>query len=195
MRSASAPLTGGHDNITVVIARFDGDLPAVSSDDEPVGYHAFVLSESVESPIVGSASAALKVPALPPPGSDVKKAHSYPPQRDDRTKSPADEVIAVGERDDDSEVAVLPVSRTGIWVGWLAAAVALVLLAFGAWKLSHREPSSAAVPAPVANDAPPVTPLTPNGGTVPTLVPAPSWGDAAGAQDAGALAHPVPPQD
>ena len=186
---------GGHDNITVVIARFDGDLPAVSSDDEPVGYHAFVLSESVESPIVGSASAALKVPALPPPGSDVKKAHSYPPQRDDRTKSPADEVIAVGERDDDSEVAVLPVSRTGIWVGWLAAAVALVLLAFGAWKLFHREGSSAAVPAPVANDAPPVTPLTPHGGTVPTLVPAPSWGDAAGAPDAGAPAHPVPPQD
>lgn len=186
---------GGHDNITVVIARFDGDLPAASSDDEPVGYHAFVLSESVESPIVGSASAALKVPALPPPGSDVKKAHSYPPHRDDRPKAPADDAISVGERDDDGEVAVLPVSRTGVWVGWLVAAVAVVLLAFGAWKLFHHQPVPAAEPAPVANDAPPVTPLTPNGGAVPTLVPAPSWGDAAGAQDAGAVADAVPPQD
>jgi len=182
---------GGHDNITVMVARFDGDLPAASSDDEPVGYHAFVLSESVESPIVGSASSALKMPALPPPGSDVKKAHSYPPHRDDRPRVGDDLVASPGERvaGDDSEVAVLPVSRAGAWVGWLFVAVAVALLAIGAWKLLSNDRAPEPVAPQQVGDAPPVTPVTPNGGASTTLVPAPSWGDAAGAEgaeDAGA---------
>jgi serine/threonine protein phosphatase PrpC len=172
---------GGHDNITVVVARFGGDLPPPSADDEPVGYHAFVLSESVESPIVGSASLALKVPALPPPGSDVKKAHSYPPGREERLRGGSADLLAnpADRTADDDEPAVLPLSRSGAWVGWLLAALAVALLAFGAWKLMGAPRTSApAAPAHVA-DAPPVTPVTPNGGAAPTLVPAPSWGDAA----------------
>lgn len=179
---------GGHDNITVVVARFEGDLPAASSDDEPVGYHAFVLSESVESPIVGSASSALKMPALPPPGSDVKKAHSYPPHRDDRPKVGDDLVATPGDRgaDDDGDVAVLPVSRSGLWIGWLLAAVALLLLAYGAWRLLHHDRAAEPTNPQQVGDTTPVTPVTPHGGAAPTLVPAPSWGDAAGPEDAGA---------
>ena len=78
-------------------------------------------------------------------------------------------------------------SKTGAWLGWLFAAVALTLLAFGAWKLLHRE-ASAPPPAAQIEDAPPVTPVAPNGGATPTLVPAPSWGDAAGAPDAAVAA-------
>ena len=38
------------------------------------------------------------MPALPPPGSDVKKAHSYPPHRDDRPRVGDDLVASPGER-------------------------------------------------------------------------------------------------
>jgi protein phosphatase len=184
---------GGHDNITVVVARFEGDLPPPSTDDEPVGYHAFVLSESVESPIVGSASSALKVPALPPPGSDVKKAHSYPPGREERARVNPEVAAASSGRapDDEGEAPVLPVSSGGAWVGWLLAALAVALLAFGAWKLfgASRPPAPTPPPAALVEDAPPVTPVTPNGGAAPTLVPAPSWGDAAEAATPDAAAR------
>ena len=179
---------GGHDNITVVVARFDGDLPVTSKDDEPVGYHAFVLSESVESPIVGSASSALKMPALPPPGSDVKRALSYPPHREDRPKGGADVVTAPSVRpaDDDGELAVLPVSRAGAWVGWLLAAVAIAVLAFAAWKLLRQGGSADPSNVRQGDLPPPVTAVLPHGGAAPTLVPAPTWGDAPEPEDAGA---------
>ncbi len=176
---------GGHDNVTVVVARFDGDLPGTSIDDEPVGYNAFVLSESVESPIVGSASSALKMPALPPPGSDVKRAHSYPPGREDRLRSGADAAATskVRTSDDEGEPVVLPVSQAGAWVGWLLAAVAVAMLAFAAWKLLGPD-----VPEPTnvrSDPSPPVTAVQPQGWTAPTLVPAPHWGDASESEDAG----------
>lgn len=183
---------GGHDNITVVVARFGGDLSATSSDDEPVGYHAFVLSESVEPPMVGHAASALKMPALPPPGSDVKKAHSYPPTREERSGDDLDRPSSAssdpGAADD--EVPKLPVSSAG-WTAWLLAAIALAVIAFAAWRFTHRAPPPAP-PAPASTATPtevtpPVTPVSANGGASPTLVPAPSWGDAT-ATDAAAPA-------
>lgn len=41
-----ANLAGGHDNITVIVARFDGDrLPASRPDDEPLRYQKYTLPE------------------------------------------------------------------------------------------------------------------------------------------------------
>ncbi len=188
---------GGHDNITVVVARFEGDLPPASPDDEPIGYHAFVLSESVEPPLVGSASSALKMPALPPPGSDVKKAHSYPPTRSERSHDDPDTgspSTAHAPDGTDDEVPVLPVSSGGP-VPWIMAVVVIALLAFAGWKLTQRgsPPPRESPPAPMV-DAPPVTPVTAGGGAAPTLVPAPSWGDAT-TSDAAAPAVDVTAQD
>lgn len=186
---------GGHDNITVVVARFEGDLPPASSDDEPIGYHAFVLSESVEPPLVGSASSALKMPALPPPGSDVKKAHSYPPTRSERSIDDPDGAgpsVARTPEGPDDEVPTLPVSSGGGGL-WVVAAVVIALLALLGWKLAHRGEPARREPPPVQRvDAPPVTPVSAAGGAAPTLVPAPSWGDATtsdGAASADAAAQ------
>jgi len=130
---------------------------------------------------VGSASSALKVPALPPPGSDVKKAHSYPPTRSERSHDDPDSPVPASARTPDGaddDVPVLPVSSSGL-VPWVIAAVVVALLALAGWKLLRRGGPAPRDPVPTqAVDAPPVTPVTPGGGAAPTLVPAPSWGDA-----------------
>jgi hypothetical protein len=97
----------------------------------------------------------------------VKKAHSYPPGREERLRGGSADLLAnpADRTADDDEPAVLPLSRSGAWVGWLLAALAVALLAFGAWKLMGAPRTSApAAPAHVA-DAPPVTPVTPNEAT------------------------------
>ncbi len=70
---------GGHDNITVITARFEGTLPDTAPEDLTVAYQPYVLLEPVESIIGASASTSIKLPDLPPPGSDVKHSLSMPP--------------------------------------------------------------------------------------------------------------------
>lgn len=41
-----ANVAGGHDNITVIVVKFDGDgIPAVTADDEPLAYRKYPLPE------------------------------------------------------------------------------------------------------------------------------------------------------
>ena len=183
---------GGHDNVTVVVARFEGDLPEPSPDDEPVGYHAFVLSQPVESPVVGDGAAALKLPALPPPGSDVKKAHSLPPSRSEAPVAGEDDASQRSSDGDPDVPPKLPVASPAGGFGWFIAVLVAVVLTFVAWRATR--PAAPAPPAPSAEAAPAVTPLTPNGGAEPTLVPAPTWNDAQ-VVDAGIVPNDGPSRD
>lgn len=68
---------GGHDNITVIVARVDGDLPP--PDDAPFGYQPYVIRSSLESEVSARASDKIKDADAPPPGKDVKHAASIRP--------------------------------------------------------------------------------------------------------------------
>jgi protein phosphatase len=70
-----ANLAGGHDNITVIVAHFDGDaLPAATEDDEPLGYRKYALPE-VPSADSTSRSSAVSVDQLQtgPPSEEARR--------------------------------------------------------------------------------------------------------------------------
>ena len=184
---------GGHDNVTVIVARFDGDLPEPAEDDAIQGYQAHVLSQPVEALVAGRAATSMKVPDLPPPGSDLKHRISLPPDLqsllpkyddDDETDAPASPSIRPDARDED-RVAV-PMESSP-WSRVVLAAVVLGIL-LGAW-LALRNPSAPPEPSPVPSgvvetpDAAPETPVSPDHEVVPTPLPAPAWGDAAVSED------------
>jgi PPM family protein phosphatase len=123
---------GGHDNITVIVARFDGDLPEASHEDEK-GYQPYVLLEPVEAIIAGSASTSMKVPDLPPPGSDVKHSLSIPPEMPTATRpvEPVEPPIDLDVRTR-RELGLEP-QRSPL--GWVLLALALVVLALAGWLL------------------------------------------------------------
>lgn len=75
-----ANAAGGHDNITVIVGRFDGDLPEVGPEDEHFGYQPYVITEPLEQQApVARASGRIKGADAPPPGKDVKNAVSMRP--------------------------------------------------------------------------------------------------------------------
>lgn len=139
---------GGHDNITVIVARFSGDLPDPSHEDEK-GYQPYVLLEPVEAIIAGSASTSMKVPDLPPPGSDVKHSLSIPPEMPVVSKAvePVDAPIDLDARTR-RELGLEP--QRGA-LGWALLALALAVLALAAWLLLRPSRSAG------EEEAPPVT--------------------------------------
>ncbi len=131
---------GGHDNITVIVARFSGDLPDPSHEDEK-GYQPYVLLEPVEAIIAGSASTSMKVPDLPPPGSDVKHSLSIPPEMPVVSKAvePVDAPIDLDARTR-RELGLEP--QRGA-LGWALLALALAVFALAAWLLLRPSRSTA----------------------------------------------------
>jgi serine/threonine protein phosphatase PrpC len=163
---------GGHDNVTVIVARFEGDLADATSDDDIVGYQPYVLLEPVDAVIGGHVAAAFKAPDLPPPGSDVKHSLSIPPEAavglDDRRNSRTRNTETTDENEGSGEV----VDERRNILGWFLVAAALVALCVAAWLVfrsgeTHESPP----PVPAPNAAPetrtgeaPVapTPVNPN---------------------------------
>lgn len=70
---------GGHDNITVIVARFDGDVPPMGDEDKVFGYQPYVITTPVEDEQMGRAAGRIKGADAPPPGKDVKHAASMRP--------------------------------------------------------------------------------------------------------------------
>jgi hypothetical protein len=70
-----ANLAGGHDNITVIVAHFDGEgLRALAPDDEPLGYRKYALPE-VASADATSRSAPVSVDNVQtgPPSEEARR--------------------------------------------------------------------------------------------------------------------------
>jgi serine/threonine protein phosphatase PrpC len=187
---------GGHDNITVVVARFDGELPDATDEDEIQGYQAHVLSRPVESLVGGRASTSMKIPDLPPPGSDLKNRVSLPPDApgmpkyddddddDEPSRSPVTARPPARPRGDDDNAVALPM-RSSPW-GPLVLAALVVGALLGAWlALRDRgEPDVRNTPAVTAPTATPETPIDTAHPVDPTPLPAPAWDDAGAPGDA-----------
>lgn len=144
----AANANGGHDNVTVIVARFDGDIPPLGPGEEVFGYQPYVISETMELPPAARASVKIKGADAPPPGKDVKSAvsmlpppMSVPPpgvlaagaSRDSLSKSmpPA----AQTDSDDDLE---LPMSSTPRVLAVLFILAALGVFLVAGWLLMHR---------------------------------------------------------
>ncbi|MEZ4409811.1 MAG: Stp1/IreP family PP2C-type Ser/Thr phosphatase [Polyangiales bacterium] len=133
---------GGHDNITVVVVRFEGELDEPGADDEPIGYQPFVLREPVEALVIGSAGATLKIPDLPPPGADVKKATSMPPGEFSSAVTAGRPAVRPMGEDDDAP----PPPEGRSFLGWVALVIGLLAIGAVVWALSRG--SNPATPAP-----------------------------------------------
>ncbi len=158
---------GGHDNITVITARFGGELPEPGPEEESVGYQPYVLQESVEAIVAGSASTSMKVPDLPPPGSDVKHSLSIPPELPTEPRK-RDSVEPLAELDERTrrELGIDPSRNT---LAWVLLALALAVFVLAAWLFMRRSeaprpvevvidagasPEAAVVPTPVGEPTP-----------------------------------------
>jgi protein phosphatase len=198
-----ANAAGGHDNVTVIVARFDGDVPVPGPDDEIFGYQPYVISEQMEPAPAARASGKIKTADLPPPGKDIKNAVSIRPppsngappvalKPDTRISGP----LTAAPDDDDIS---LPVSNTPrIVLAVLLIAVAVAVLGVAAMLfLRGRGSSGGSHPATTHASASGGSPRaeTPPSGTgsapvVTALTPPAGWGaDAAQATtDAAAAA-------
>jgi protein phosphatase len=68
-----ANAAGGHDNVTCIVATFEGDsLPPQSASDEPLRYAKYVLPEDAPEPTIPARRGMLKELDQPKIGSDVK---------------------------------------------------------------------------------------------------------------------------
>jgi serine/threonine protein phosphatase PrpC len=124
---------GGHDNITVIVVRFDGDIPALGPGDEFFGYQPWILSDEPAQDSELKVPAKIKGADAPPPGKDVKNAVSLRPPAPAAPDAvaPAASVSkpARAKAGDDDEI-TLPVSNTSRYVlgaFLLALAVGLIL--------------------------------------------------------------------
>lgn len=69
---------GGHDNVTVIVARFGGGLPP-PQESELVAYQAYVPGFKPQADVGIPIPSKIKGADVPPPGRDVKSAQSLPP--------------------------------------------------------------------------------------------------------------------
>jgi hypothetical protein len=177
---------GGHDNITVIVARFDGELPPCDDEDATVGYQPFVLSQSVEAMVAGRAGTSLKIPDLPPPGADVKRAQSLPPGTEESiaalfdpidgdSAAPAKEPGLRAPRGGADEPLRVPMQSTGGMMGWVLVVGVLAGVLVAAYLLLRpAEPIAAPPTRTVTVEADTrATPAAPA-----EAPPAPDWGDA-----------------
>lgn len=127
---------GGHDNITVVLARFEGDgLPEPADDDPRLEYTNYVLPEnSTSERAMPGRRGAVKELDEPMIGSEVKDRFIDPSQ----PRASSSNNFNASPKNLDDEV-VLPIENTPLWV--LAALVIAVFggLAFAAYYFVHRQ--------------------------------------------------------
>jgi len=128
---------GGHDNVTVIVAHFEGDgLPEISSDDEPLRYTKYILPEdSGSEPTVPGRAGTVKALDEPRIGSEVRLTDHGPSRSKVAQtlvgmKSPlagTDFGDSKGKFDDPVEdEIVIPVENTPLWI-----LCAIVIAVFG----------------------------------------------------------------
>lgn len=131
---------GGHDNVTVIVARFEGDsLPEPSDDDPPLRYTKYLLPEDATSePTIPGRRGTVKALDEPKIGSEVKdRMTDHGPSRSKVAQTLVGMTSPLAGRDFDElrraranaaldDEVVLPVENTPLWV--LAA---LVIAVFG----------------------------------------------------------------
>jgi protein phosphatase len=128
-----ANAAGGHDNITVIVARFSGNIPALGEGDEFFGYQPWVLSDEPHDDGDGKVASKIKGADAPPPGKDVKNAVSVRPPAPNAPDAvaPAKDKHPTAHTGDDEEI-TLPVSnapRYALVAFLLALALGLLLAA------------------------------------------------------------------
>jgi protein phosphatase len=128
-----ANAAGGHDNITVIVARFSGNVPALGAGDEFFGYQPWVLSDEPHDDGDGKVASKIKGADAPPPGKDVKNAVSIRPPAPSAPDAvaPAKDKRPASRAGDDEEI-TLPVSngpRYALVAFLLALAIGLLLAA------------------------------------------------------------------
>jgi protein phosphatase len=149
---------GGHDNITVITARFEGTLPEPTPEDLTVAYQPYVLLEPVESIIGASASTSMKLPDMPPPGSDVKHSLSMPPDMPSSMRAQSEASEAPPFVLDAAMRRELGIDATRNTLAWVLLALALAVLGLAAYiALRPRAAAPAETEAPAA-EAPATTP-------------------------------------
>jgi len=131
---------GGHDNVTVIVARFEGEgLPAPSDEDPPLRYTKYLLPEDATSePTIPGRRGTVKALDEPKIGSEVKdRLTDHGPSRSKVAQTLVGMTSPLAGRDFDElrraranaaldDEVVLPVENTPLWV--LAA---LVIAVFG----------------------------------------------------------------
>ncbi|MBL8682820.1 MAG: Stp1/IreP family PP2C-type Ser/Thr phosphatase [Myxococcales bacterium] len=126
-----ANAAGGHDNVTVIVARFDGDIPAPGPGDEFFGYQPWILSEEPHGDANPKVPSKIKGADAPPPGKDVKNAVSIRPPAAAAPDAVTPSRTPRRPSADDDEIS-LPVSnapRYALVAFLLALAVGLLLAA------------------------------------------------------------------
>jgi len=97
-----ANAAGGHDNITVIVADFEGDgLPTADSQESPLGYQKYALGEEPSS---GNMAWIRPVASSPPPNSQL----SSEAQREDRGLRVAHTVLGIERPLAETEIPTLP---------------------------------------------------------------------------------------
>lgn len=125
---------GGHDNITVIVARFGGGVPALGPGDEFFGYQPWILTDEPHSDGDGKVASKIKGADAPPPGKDVKNAVSIrppAPNAPDAVAPAREKRTSAAKHADDDEI-TLPVSngpRYALVAFLLALAIGLLLAA------------------------------------------------------------------
>lgn len=137
---------GGHDNITVIVARFEGDVPDAGPEDEGTAYQPYVLLEPAEALVGAHAATSMKVPDLPPPGSDVKHSLSMPPDMP-TTMRPVEPSEPRTEIDTETRRALGIEPQRNV-LGWVLVGLALGVLVLAAWLMLRPTPAEAPPPAP-----------------------------------------------
>jgi serine/threonine protein phosphatase PrpC len=127
-----ANAAGGHDNVTVIVARFGGDLPAPGPGDEHFGYQPWILSEEPQAEVEAKIPSKIKGADAPPPGKDVKNAVSIRPPAaaaPDAVTPSASARKAPAAEEDDIQLPVSNGPRYALVAFLLALAVGLLLAA------------------------------------------------------------------
>lgn len=159
---------GGPDNITVIIARFDGEGLSVEAEGDDVGHHIFSLPDATPSGVAGGDETTQPVPI-------IRTSAGAPPGGSLRDATPAEGVtpVAAGAPWNDpdgnrattlaSADSVPPVTSNRRSRGLaIALALLVLLIAFGSWYLFRAvkkvqpettEPTPA-LTAPATNPAP-----------------------------------------
>ena len=165
---------GGPDNITVIIARFDGEGLSVEAEGDDVGHRVFTLPDSTPTGQIGTEESTQPVPIIRtstsmsggPAFRDVtptEGVRSLPPQDVD-VDATTEEVINVGG-------ALDPRRRTrGIAI---AIALLVLLIAFAAWYFFRTVQKVQPEPTPAAT-TPRVDAAPPGSGTTPATAAAPA---------------------
>jgi serine/threonine protein phosphatase PrpC len=124
-----ANAAGGHDNVTVIVARFGGDIPAPGPGDEIFGYQPWILSDEPHGDADPKVPSKIKGADAPPPGKDVKNAVSIRPPAAAAPNAVSPARATQGD-DDDIKLPVSNAPRYALVAFLLALAVGLLLAAF-----------------------------------------------------------------